>query len=438
MQFAQNVFPESARVDDSGSMTIDGVSVASIAQEFSTPVMVYSAKDIQRETQEFVADFDRVFYSMKAAPIIALGRMIAHEGAGCTVAGEGELEVALRAGFEPNRIIMHGNNKSDADIKSALVAGICRLVVEDAHECDRIERVANELGVPQVEVQLRITPGVEAHTHEYIMTGAIDSKFGSPLEFGMAKMVCDRIVASKTLKLRGFHCHIGSGIYDHEPMAQAAKIIAEFFVDAQKNYAQDGIDIEITEINVGGGFGVPYEANDGNLSTIDMARAVKKSVDDVCTKNGMSHIEVWCEPGKAIVARAGVTIYTVGSIKIIPGMRKYVAVDGGMSDNIRPAIYKAVHLAWVDGRHSESEITRVVGKHCEEGDILGRELDLPVDIAIGDLLIMASTGAYSFPMASNYNMLPRIPVVLIDHEAPKKVTEIVRRETIDEMLSRMV
>ncbi len=440
MQFAQNVFPESAHLDDEGHLSIDGVSVASIAEEFSTPVMVYSARDIKEDTQRFVDEFDCVLYSMKAAPIIGLGRIIQALGAGCTVAGEGELEVALRSGFDPRKIVMHGNNKSVADIASGLNNGIGRFVIEDSHECDRIESVAKDLGIEKVDVELRVTPGVEAHTHEYIMTGAIDSKFGCPIEFGMAREVCDRIVTSKILKLRGFHCHIGSGIFDHEPMALAAKILAEFFVNVRNDYAQQGITIDINEINVGGGFGVPYEPDDGDLSTIEMARAVKQAVDDVCAANDLGHIEVWCEPGKAIVGRAGVTIYRVGSIKEIPDTRKYIAVDGGMSDNIRPVLYRAVHCAWIDGKgiSSDTHTTRIVGKHCEEGDILGRDLELPSDVALDDLVVMSTTGAYCFPMSSNYNMLPHIPVVLVDSENEPRVTEIVRRQTIDEMLDRMV
>lgn len=440
MKFAQNVFPEAASVNEDGYMSIDGVSVASIAEEFSTPIMVYSARDIKEDTKRFVDEFDCVLYSMKAAPITGLGRLIQNLGAGCTVAGEGELGVALPAGFDPQKLVMHGNNKSDDDISSGLKNNIGRFVVEDAHECDRIERVANSLGVEKVNVELRVSPGIEAHTHEFNMTGAIDSKFGSPIEFGMARSVCDRIIASSILKLRGFHCHIGSGIYDHEPMALAGKVLAEFFVEVRDDYAKQGVTLDINEINIGGGFACPYEADDGNLSPIDMARAVKQSVNDVCAENDVGHIEVWCEPGKAIIGRAGVTIYRVGSIKELPGIRKYVAVDGGMSDNIRPVIYRAVHLAWIDGKGKSGEIenTRIVGKHCEEGDILGRDLELPADIAIDDLVVMATTGAYAFPMSSNYNMLPFIPVVLVDSEKSPAVTEIVRRQTIDEMLARMV
>lgn len=419
-------------------MTVDGIEITTIANSYGTPVMVYSAKDMISETTKFVEDFDRVFFSMKSAPIIGIAQLVNSAGAGCNVAGDGELQVALRAGINPQNILVHGNNKSEADIASALQAGVCRLVVEDEHECDRIERIAQDLGIEKVEVQLRVTPGVEAHTHEAIMTGAIDSKFGSAIEKGIARRVCDRIVGSQTLKLRGFHCHIGSQIFDTKPMAQAAKILAGFFVDLHKDYLAKGIEIDINEINVGGGFGIQYELQDDPPSTIEMARAVKSAVDQVCVANDLHHIEVWVEPGRAIVGRAGVSVYRVGSVKEIPGVRKYVAVDGGMSDNLRPAIYGAVHLAWVDGKsgiHQDGVFT-IAGKHCEEGDKLANDASLPDNVDVDDLIVMASTGAYSFAMSSNYNMLTRPAVVLVDSSNENPVREIVRRETIDDILSR--
>lgn len=436
MQFAQKVFPQFCN-NENGSLSIDDIDVSALAEKYHTPLMVYSARDIENETANFVENFDRVFYSMKAAPIIGICKLIASSGSGCNVAGYGELQVALRAGFNPEKILLHGNNKSVEDIKSCLQAGVLRIVVEDEHECHRIEQIANELGLAKVDVQLRVTPGVEAHTHEAIMTGAIDSKFGTALEGGSARKIADRIIASPVLNLCGFHCHIGSQIFDVEPMARAAEIIAEFFIEMHNDYMSRGIDIEINEINIGGGFGICYEENDDPPEPIQMATAAKAAVNEICKKNNIHHIEVWVEPGRAIVGRAGVTIYEVGSIKEIPKIKKYIAVDGGMSDNIRPAIYKAVHTAWVNSKSGlfVDEPVNIVGKHCEEGDILATGAMLPVNTAVGDLVVMASTGAYSFPMSSNYNMLQRPAVVLVDNGKDK---EIVIRETIDDILNRQI
>ena len=438
MQFEKKVFPSAAEIDAEGFLAIDGVAVSEIANEFSTPVMIYSSKDITDETKKFVEVFDRVLYASKAAPIIGLEKLIFAQGAGCDVASVGELEVALRSGCDPQMIVMHGNNKSDDEIRRCIEVGISRIVVEDSHECDRIERIANELGVSKVEVELRLTPGVEAHTHEAIMTGAIDSKFGSTIEFGTAREMVDRIVSSSKLVLKGFHCHIGSQIFDTEPLAQAARIVAEFFVGLHGEYLEKGIDFDINEINVGGGFGICYSETDDPPPTIEMATAVKAAVHEVCAKNNIHDIEVWVEPGRALVGRAGVTVYKVGSVKKIPKTRNYIAVEGGMSDNLRPAIYGAEHAVRIDGKDAshESIVATVAGKHCEEGDRLAVDVALPSNVEVDDLLIQASTGAYSYAMSSNYNMFTRPAVVLVDSDNSEKVKEIVRRETIEDILTR--
>ncbi|HMS24960.1 MAG TPA: diaminopimelate decarboxylase [Acidimicrobiia bacterium] len=440
MQFAHNVFPESTSVDVDGSLSIDGVTVVDVVNKYSTPVIIYSEKDLVNATDQFVEVFDRVLYASKAAPITGIERIIFARGAGCAVASAGELEVALRAGCDPSKIVMHGNNKSDEDIARALSVHLSRLVVEDEHECDRVEKIAHELGVSEVEVQLRITPGIEADTHAYLMTGGLDSKFGSAIHGGAAGRVCDRIISSDILVLKGLHCHIGTQITDTEPLTRAARVIVDFYVGLQKKYAAQDIDLFVNEISVGGGFGIHYQPDDDVPMPVDLAKAVRATVHEVCDQNGIQDLEVWAEPGRGIVGRAGFTAYRVGSIKEIPGVKTYIAVDGGMGDNIRPAMYDAQHLSWVNGRNGDAGThdVAIAGKLCESGDILSRKVELPVDVAVDDILCMASTGAYSFAMASNYNLLTRPAVVLVGQNVEGGMCEVVRRETMDEMLSRIV
>jgi diaminopimelate decarboxylase len=444
MQFTENIFPQSATVDDNGELKIDGIEIAAIAESYGTPVMIYSSKDIVKATKKFVEVFDRVFYASKAAPIISIEKLIFGQGAGCDVSTKGELEVALRAGCDPKKIIFHGNNKSNEDIKAALESGVLRIVIDSLDECDRVEKVAKELEIIAVEVQARITVGIEAHTHEAIMTGGNDGKFGNPLITGDAKKVCERIISSDILHLKGLHCHIGSQIFETKHLAEAGKILAQFLVELNGANKQDGSEkFEVTELNVGGGFGIKYEENDDPPAPIEMAKAVRSSVDSVLQASGLNKIEVWSEPGRALVGTAGITIYEVGTVKVIEGLQTYVGVDGGMSDNARPATYDAVHAVWVNGRGNnlssdQTQHVAIAGKHCEQGDILNKDTVVSKEVSVGDLLVMASTGAYSFAMSSNYNMLTRPPVVLVDSSASEPIREIVRRETIDEVLSRQV
>ena len=437
MQFPHDIYPSVVDSDGSGTLTFGGVDVEEIAHDFLTPVMVYSAQDIRDETQLFVDAFDRVLFASKSCPIKGIERIIFEHGVGCDVSTNGELTVALQAGCDPQMIVMHGNNKSVEEIKHCIHVGVGRIVVEDAHECELIERIAGELGVTKVDVQLRVTPGVEAHTHEAIMTGAIDSKFGCAIDYGIAQDMLDRIIASDVLHLQGFHCHIGSQIFDTEPMAYAAKVVAEFYIQQRERLIEQGITLDINEINIGGGFGIKYEDSDNPPPTIEMAHAVKKAAHDVCAAHGFHDVEIWVEPGRALVGRAGVTLYRVGNVKIIPHTRRYISVDGGMSDNLRPAIYDAKHACWINGKNGDNgtDLFTVAGKHCEEGDRIATDVELPCDVDEGDLLIQASTGAYSFAMASNYNLVTKLPVVLVDDGV---VTEIVRRETVDELLARQL
>lgn len=438
MRFAENVFPKSASVDGDGTLSINGVGISKIAEQFSTPTIVYSAKDIADTTDEFVDLFDQVLYASKAAPIIGLERLIFSRGAGCDVASAGELEVALRAGCDIKKIVAHGNLKSSEYLSRCVESRIGRIVIEDEDECSRIEDLAKQLGIEKVNVQIRLTPGIEAHTHEYLKTGAIDSKFGNPIEYNMAAKVCDRVINSGILVLKGLHCHIGSQIFDTEPLAQAARVTVDFFAQLRDSYREQNIELKISEVNLGGGFGIHYSPDDDPPAPIEMAKAVRNAAHETCELHGIDDLEIWVEPGRALVGQAGFTIYKVGHIKKIPEVRKYVAVDGGMSDNVRPTMYGAKHLCWINSRNGGhgTEIVTVAGLHCEEGDILAKDVELPDDVESGDLLLMASTGAYSYAMQSNYNMIPRPSVVLIDSDGTAQ--EIVRRETVDEMLTRQI
>ncbi|MFN8015289.1 MAG: diaminopimelate decarboxylase [Acidimicrobiia bacterium] len=439
MEFPENIFPIATSVNDNGAISIDGISIADIVRTHSTPLMVYSAQDVIKATKSFVEVFDRVFYASKAAPIIGLEQIIFENGAGCDVSSAGELQVALKAGCKNNKIIFHGNNKSENDIRHALENNVLRIVVDSIDEIELIEQISEELKINNVNVQARITVGIEAHTHEAIMTGGNDGKFGNPIITGDAKRICQRIIESNVLNLCGLHCHIGSQIFETKHLAEAARIMSNFFVEIKDEFNID----TISELNVGGGFGIKYEANDDPPAPIEMAKAVRAAADEILKSNGLNNIEIWSEPGRALVGQAGISVYTIGTIKEIEGLQTYVSVDGGMSDNARPATYGAVHGCWVDNRGINLEKDELIhvsvaGKHCEQGDILNKDAQIPKSTRIGDLLIMTSTGAYCFSMSSNYNMLTRPEVVLVDGSNDEKVKVIVRRETIDDILKRQV
>jgi diaminopimelate decarboxylase len=382
-----------------------------LARDFGTPLFVYDEAHLRARCREYLDAFGagNVAYAGKAFLSGAMVRLVAEEGLHLDVATGGELYVALHAGFPPARLVMHGNNKSEAEIERARDAGVGRIVADSSDEIDRLER----LGFGG-EVLVRVTPGVEAHTHEFIQTGTDDSKFGFTVSTGAAADAVARVAASTALRFGGIHAHIGSQVFRMDSYAEAAGVVARFADECERT---TGVGIPV--VNLGGGLGARYVAADPDPSVTEYAAALR---------TGIGERRVMVEPGRSIAAVAGITIYRVGTVKRIPGGRTYVAVDGGMSDNPRPVLYGAGYEAYLPREPGAERTLRctVAGKHCEQGDVIVADARLPDDVAVGDLLVTPVTGAYGYSMASNYNKVPR-PAVVFVRDGDARV--VVRRET---------
>jgi diaminopimelate decarboxylase len=400
-----------------------------IAAEFGTPVFVYDEDEIRRRAREYVREFGagNVAYASKAFLCTALARLVDEEGLHLDCATGGELHVALHAGFPAERIVLHGNNKSDAEISRAIEVGVGRIVVDSFDELDRIERIVGS--GDSVLVSVRITPGVEAHTHEYIETGTEASKFGFTLTEGIALRAIERVEAGSATSLAGLHFHIGSQIYRLDAYTRAVGRIAELAAAARESCGA-----VVDELNVGGGLGARYLAEDPELPFADHAANLRSAVSDAWEASDLGEVpRLVVEPGRSIIAPCAITLYRVGTVKEIPGIGTYVAIDGGMSDNPRPVLYGAGYEAYLPARIGERRPRRgaVVGKHCEQGDVLVADAALPEIVEIGDLLATPTTGAYGYSMASNYNEVPRPAVVFVREGVPRLV---VRRETVDDLV----
>jgi diaminopimelate decarboxylase len=426
------ILPASSAVSSEGRLSVGGCDLGELAERFGTPLFVYDEDHLRARCREYVAAFPdgRVAYAGKAFLCRAMVRLVDQEGLHLDVATGGELHVALSARFPAERIVFHGNNKSEDELAAALAAGVGRIVADSFDELDRIEALAAAgVGRAPVPVMVRVTPGVEAHTHEYIETGTDDSKFGFSVRAGEALRAARRVQASPQLDLVGLHCHIGSQIFVLDSYARAAVVVARLAAAVA-----DGGE-PITEFNLGGGLGVAYGPLDLPPSVGEYAKVLHDALDEACRAAGLGAVPaLLVEPGRSIVANAAVTLYRVGTVKDIPGVRTYVSVDGGMSDNSRPAMYGARYEAFVPTRAAVARPRRVTvaGKHCESGDLIVRDAAVPADLAVGDLLCTPATGAYGYAMASNYNKVPRPAVVFVSGGDARLV---VRRETLDDLLA---
>ncbi len=415
------LLPDGATIGPDGRLTIGGVDVMDLAAEHGTPLFVYDETHIRTRARQAVAAWgEGVAYASKAFLCRAVARLVHEEGMAIDVSTAGEMHVALAAGVPGERLVLHGNNKSDAELRRALEAGVGRIVIDSFDEIDRLERLAPETG-RRPQVLIRVTPGIEAHTHEYVMTGQDDSKFGFGLASGAATEAVARLRrAGSVADLVGIHSHIGSQVFALESFEKAMAVLADFFVPL-------GLD----EMCVGGGLGVAYVADEEACSIPEWAAHVTAAA----SRSGLGPaVRITAEPGRSIVAAAAVTIYTVGTVKEIPGVRTYVSVDGGMSDNPRPVLYGSGYEAFLvrDVAAPRPRQVTVVGKHCESGDVIVRDAQVPGDLSVGDLLATPVTGAYGHSMASTYNKVPRPPVVFIRDGSARVV---VRRETLDDLLS---
>jgi diaminopimelate decarboxylase len=411
----RRLLPDSAAVDGAGRLAIGGVDVLDLAAAEGTPLFVYDENHLRARCREAVSAFgDGVAYGSKAFLCLAMARLVHEEGMHLDVSTAGELHVALAAGVPADRLVLHGNNKSLELLRRARSLGV-RIVVDSFDELDRLDALSCEDGTARVLI--RVTPGVEAHTHEYVRTGQVDSKFGFGLASGQAAAAVARVTASMGTELVGIHAHIGSQIFLVESFAKAIEVLADFVRP-----------LDVAELCMGGGLGVPYVEGEGAPTITEWAGGLQ----DACRAAGIT-ARVTAEPGRAIAASAGVTLYRIGTIKDVPGVRTYISVDGGMSDNPRPVLYGSGYEAFLPRATGAARpvAARVVGQHCESGDVLVRDARLPADVAVGDLLCTPVTGAYGHSMASNYNKVPRAGVVFVrDGEA----RVVVRRETPDDLL----
>ncbi|MCU1657620.1 MAG: diaminopimelate decarboxylase [Pseudonocardiales bacterium] len=426
------IWPASVRRVD-GVLQFGGASVTDLVAEHGTPAFLLDEDDLRQRARAYAAAFDGVdvYYAGKAFLCTAVARWIAEEGLGLDVCTGGELAVALAAGFPPGRIGVHGNNKSRAELTRAVEARVGHVVVDSFDEIDRLAEIAAAAGIRQ-RVLVRATVGVEAHTHEYIATAHEDQKFGFSLRDGAAERAVAAVLASDSLQLGGLHSHIGSQIFDTAGFEVAAHRVVGLAATIRDRHG-----VEVDEVNLGGGLGIAYVTGDDPESPKQTVERLTAIVERECAASGLRVPKLSVEPGRAIVGPSAITVYEVGTVKEV-GLdggtsRAYVSVDGGMSDNIRTALYDAEYTCTIASRSSTAApaLSRVVGKHCESGDIVVRNTWLPGDVAPGDLLAVAATGAYCRSMASNYNHVPRPPVVAV-RSAQSRV--VVRRETEDDLL----
>ena len=413
-------FPRETDASSEGHLTIDGCDVLEVASTFGTPAYLFSVSEMKRRAAEYVdafasrTDSFEVLFASKALPVTAAYRLFSEAGLSVDVASGGELTMALKAGFDPSKIYMHGNNKTDAELELLDQSGVGTIVLDSFDEIERCERVLGR----KVDALVRVTPGIKPSTHSYIQTGQLDSKFGFGLEDGSASRAIERVLASERLDLVGLHSHIGSQIFEIEPFRLAVEALADLKGDWCR------------VLDLGGGLGIQYLTGDSPpeiAEYVDLKfAAVKEHFGD--------GIKILVEPGRSLVGTAGVTIYTIGTVKEIPDVRTYVAVDGGMSDNLRPMLYDAEYEAVIADRPAAGGDTSVTvaGSHCESGDILIRDVALPAP-GVGDILVIPATGAYGYAMANNYNGMPRPPVIFCENGVADVV---VRRETWDDLLVR--
>ncbi|MCX8125707.1 MAG: diaminopimelate decarboxylase [Dehalococcoidia bacterium] len=426
------VFPPSAEVNRDGHLVIAGCDTVDLARRHGTPLYVFDEPALRQKCQEFKAEFSRrypdsrVIYASKAFLNRAMARLVKEEGLGLDVVSGGELHTAVSVYFPPSRVYFHGNNKARDELEMALDWHVGRVVVDNMHELGLLNELAGKHGIKQ-DILFRVTPGVDAHTHQHTTTGTVDSKFGFPIATGQAEEALRRGLATANLNPIGLHFHLGSPIYETSVYELGIEITLRFAAAMKKK-----LGWEPTELSAGGGFAVQYTLDRPAPATGDYAEAICRKLAVTAGALGLKLPRLIVEPGRAIVARAGVALYTVGAVKDIPGIRRYVCVDGGMGDNIRPAIYGARYEALVASKAlaMETDTVTIAGKYCESGDILVRDTPL-APVEAGDILAIPVSGAYCIPMSSNYNGIPRPAIVFVKNGNARLVR---RRETYDDLL----
>lgn len=420
------------QINEKGHLTIGGVDTVELAQKYGTPLVVYDVEQIRNQIRAFKKVFEKekvayaVSYASKAFACIAMYQVANEEGAYTDVVSAGELYTALKANFPTERISFHGNNKSFFEIEMAVKNHVGKIIIDNFHEIKLLDKVLREQDA-KINVMLRITPGISAHTHEYDQTGQVDSKFGFDLESGQADLALEQVLANSRMNMVGIHAHIGSQIFELNGFEMAAKKLMEV---AENWRSQYGYTAKV--INVGGGFGIKYTAEDNPLKPEEFVQAIVETIKKEAKEAAFPVPEIDIEPGRSIVGPAGYNLYTTGSRKVVLGYRPYVTVDGGMGDNIRPALYGAKYetVLATDPKAPLTEHVRIAGKYCESGDILAEDQALPATKS-GSLLAMLDTGAYGYSMASNYNRNPRPAVVFVENCKSKLV---IKRESLEDLV----
>ena len=422
-------------VNEAGHLTFAGYDTCELANTYGTALMVMDEAVIRQRCRTYIAAMQaylpagsRPLYASKALSIKRIYEIMKDEGMGVDVVSSGELYTAARAGFPMENAFFHGNSKTDRDISMAMDEGLGWFVCDNADELDVIDAEAGRRSIRQ-KVLLRLTPGIDPHTHEKINTGKVDSKFGAAIETGQAEELVVRALGKKNIDLQGYHCHIGSQIFVHAPFCDAAVMMLEFAA-----LIRDRHGFSAPVVNLGGGMGVPYVSSDPSIDYEENLCSIGKLIDETCARLALTPPAILMEPGRSIVADAGITLYSVTSIKQIPGFKNYVAVDGGMTDNPRYTLYQAAYTVLpADRMHDPADFTcTIAGCCCESGDLLQEDVTLPQPNR-GDLLAVLTTGAYNYSMASNYNRVPRPPIVMIGENGPYVA---VRRETWDDLLTK--
>ncbi len=421
------------KVNENGNIEIGGCDLAKLAEKYGTPAYIMDENCIRENCRKYLNSIKKYYngngialYASKALSCMYMYRIMNEEGMGVDTVSGGEIYTALKAGFPAEKIYFHGNNKSVDELKLAIENKIGRIVVDNKGELEKINELSEKMGYV-APISFRIKPGVDAHTHDFVKTGQIDSKFGVALENGEAEEIIVYANGLKNVKTVGVHCHIGSQIFDIEPFELAAEVMMNFIADIKDKYG-----IEIDELNLGGGFGIKYTEEDTPIEYEKYIEAVSKVIEKVAKERNIKMPYIAMEPGRSIVAPAGLTIYKVGVVKDIPNVRTYVSVDGGMADNPRYILYGAEYTALLAEKPLAEKTKKVtiVGKCCESGDVLLENVMMP-EIHEGDLLAVLATGAYNFSMASNYNRIPRLPVVMV---ADGKDKLAVKRETYEDLI----
>ena len=399
-----------------GHLFFAGQDTTELAAKYGTPLYLLDEDRIRANIRAYKAVMERVFpqgslpiYASKANSFKQIYRICAQEGIGVDVVSGGEIYTAVQAGFDMSRAYFQGNNKTDAEIALALDSGVGYFVVDCGEELEILEEMAAQRGIVQ-KVLIRVTPGIDPHTYEQVATGKVDSKFGSPIETGSAERIVKRAIECAHIDLRGIHCHVGSMVFGEDVYEQAARVMLEFMA-----YVKDRLGYELDVLDLGGGYGVSYVDGDGHIDITSKTESVAETIRENCERLGIAYPKIILEPGRSIVADAGMTLYTAGAMKVIESYKSYISVDGGMTDNPRYALYGSKYTVYDASRMDEQAdmLFDVVGKCCESGDIIQPKVMLPSDVKRGDIIAVCTTGAYNYSMASNYNRIPRPAMVML-------------------------